>query len=142
MRTLVAALLIVAQALLFSRAAVAEVNYDLFPGFGEKHGYPPTVTYRAWIVSYKDNKYYVCVARYDLATPKTPALQCALGGSFDPPLLSGANVKTLQALGGPRGAPGTEEAKSDFFWQIDQATGQIQFCIPISGTNCVAYKIP
>ena len=142
MRILITVLMLVTYALWSSCAAVAEVNYDLFPGYGEKRGFPPMVSYRAWVISYKDNKYYVCVASYDLATPKTPMLQCTLGGSYNPSLLNGPDVKTIQALGGPRGATGTEEARSAFFWQIDQASGKIQFCIPISGTNCVAYQVP
>jgi hypothetical protein len=134
--------LMVACALCFSSAAKAQVNYDLFPGYGEKQGYPPAVHYRAWVISYRDNRYYRCVASYDTSTPTTPSLVCTLDGAFDPPLLSGASVKTLQALGGPGGGPGSDEALSRFFWQIDQATGQIQFCIPISGRNCVAFQIP
>jgi hypothetical protein len=118
------------------------VNYDLFPGYGEKHGYPPSASYRAWIVNYRDNKYYYCVANYDLGAPKTPVLSCTLLGAFNPPLQGGPSVKTFQALGGPRGASGTEESLSAFFWQIDQATGQVQFCIPIDGVNCVRTQLP
>ena len=31
---------------------------------------------------------------------------------------------------------------SIFFWQIDQATGKIQFCLPVANINCVAFQIP
>jgi hypothetical protein len=134
--------LMVTCALGLSSAAKAQVNYDLFPGYGEKQGYPPAVHYRAWVINYRDNKYYRCVASYETNAPATPSLTCTLDGSFEPPLLSGANVKTLQALGGPGGGAGSDEALSRFFWQIDQVTGQIQFCIPISGKNCVSFQIP
>jgi hypothetical protein len=134
--------LMVTCALGLSSAAKSQVNYDLFPGYGEKQGYPPAVHYRAWVINYRDNEYYRCVASYETNAPTTPSLTCTLDGAFEPPLLSGANVKTLQALGGPSGGAGSDEALSRFFWQIDQATGQIQFCIPISGRNCVSFKIP
>ena len=134
--------LIVTGALFVPGAVRAQVNYDLLPGYGTKHGYPPTVTYRAWVLSYRDNKYYGCVATYDFVTPTTPTLICRSIGSFEPPLLSGDHVKTLQAPGGPSGGFGSEEILSVFFWQIDQSTGQIQFCIPVAGINCVAFQIP
>jgi hypothetical protein len=138
MRNVIAGLL-VAFSFLFSGAVRAQVNYELFPGYGDKRGYPPTVDYRAWVINYKDNKYYRCVASYTFGMPATPTLACTLIGSFNPPLMRGANVKTLQALGGP--VDGTGEARAAFFWQIDQETGQIQFCIPIHGTNCAVFQI-
>src|SRR5271167_4518648 len=96
MRNVIAVLVII-SVLCFSGAVSAEVNYDLLPGYGTKHGYPPTVTYRAWVLSYRDSKYYTCLAAYDFVTPTTPTLSCRPLGSFEPPLLSGDNVKTLQA---------------------------------------------
>jgi len=132
---------VVTCALCCSGAASAQVNYDLFPGYGEKQGYPPAVNYRAWVISYRDNKYYRCVGSYDANAPATPTLVCTLDGAFDPPLLSGANVKTLQALGSPTGGAGSDEALSRFFWQIDKTTGEIRFCIPIPGKNCAAFQI-
>jgi hypothetical protein len=124
-------------------AATAQApQYELFPGYGGERGYPPTVNYYAWVLSYKDSKHYTCVASYEVAAPATPKLNCTFGGSFEPPLLSGPNVKTMQALGGPRAGPGTDEARSSFFWQIDQATGKVQFCMPVAGTNCAAFQIP
>lgn len=138
----VIAVLIVTGVLCFSGAVGAQVNYDLLPGYGNKRGYPPTVTYRAWVVSYKDNKFYSCIATYDFDNPATPTLSCRAAGSFEPPLLNGAHVKTMQAPGGPPGGPGTEENLSVFFWQIDQVTGQVQFCIPVANINCVAFQIP
>jgi hypothetical protein len=139
---IVIAVLIATGALCFSGAVSAQVNYDLLPGYGNKHGYPPTVTYRAWVLSYRDNKLYSCLATYDFTNPTTPTLTCNPTGSFEPPLLNGAHVKTLQAPGGPPSGLGTEENLSVFFWQIDQVTGQIQFCMPIAGINCVAFQIP
>ena len=139
---IVIAVLIAADVLGFSGAVKAQVNYDLLPGYGNKHGYPPTVTYRAWVLSYRDSKFYSCIATYDFTNPTTPTLTCSPTGSFQPPLLSGAHVKTLQAPGGPPSGHGTEENLSVFFWQIDQVTGQIQFCMPIANINCVAFKIP
>ena len=97
--------LMVTCALCLSSAAQSQINYDLFPGYGEKQGYPPSVHYRAWVINYRDNKYYRCVASYETNAPTTPSLTCTLDGAFDPPLLSGANVKTLQALGVPGAAP-------------------------------------
>jgi hypothetical protein len=138
----VIALLIVTGVLCFSGAVRAQVNYDLLPGYGDKHGYPPKVTYRAWVVSYRDNKFYSCFATYDFVTPATPTLICSQKGSFEPPLLSGAHVKTLQAPGGPPGGVGSEEGLSVFFWQINQATRKIQFCMPVANINCVAFQIP
>ncbi len=132
--------LIVASVLCFSGAASAQVNYDLFPGHGGKVGYPPVVNYHAWVISYRDSKFYNCVATYDVITPSTPRLICKLGGSFDPPLLTGANVKTLQALGTTDA--NNDEAQSGFFWQIDQATGQTQFCMHGVKINCVTFQIP
>lgn len=134
--------LIATCVLCFAGAVSAQVNYDLLPGYGNKHGYPPTVTYRAWVLSYRDNKYYSCLATYDFVNPTTPTLTCRPMGSFEPPLLSGDHVKTLQALGGPPSGFGTEENLSVFFWQIDQTTGQVQFCMPIANINCVAFQIP
>ncbi len=119
----------------------AQVNYGLFAGYGIKRGYPPIVNYRAWVISYKGNKYYDCIARYDATVPATPSLDCELGGSFDPPLLTGSDVKTVQALGSPRAGRGTDEAQAGFFWQIDQASGKIQFCIPIQKLNCATFQI-
>jgi hypothetical protein len=136
------AVLIVTGAVFFSSAVSAQVNYDLLPGYGTKHGYPPTVTYRAWVLSFKDNKYYGCVATYDFVAPTTPTLFCRPMGSFEPPLMSGDHVKTLQAPGGPSGGVGSEEILSVFFWQIDQSTGRIQFCIPVANINCVTFQIP
>ena len=133
--------LLVAAGLCLGGAAGAQVDYDLFPGFGEIKGHPMIVRYRAWVVSYKNNAYYQCVALYDFSNPATPTLTCDRGGSFNPPLLKGATVKTVQAPGGPRGGPGTDEAQSSFFWQIDQATGKVQFCMPTLETNCVAFQI-
>jgi hypothetical protein len=138
----VIAVLIVTGALCFSGVVSAQVNYDLLPGYGNKRGYPPTVTYRAWVVSYRDNKFYSCIATYDFDNPATPTLSCRATGSFEPPLLNGAHVKTVQAPGGPPGGPGTEENLSVFFWQIDQVTGQVQFCIPVANINCVAFQVP
>jgi hypothetical protein len=138
----VIATLIFAGVLCIPAAVSAQVNYDLLPGYGDKHGYPPKVTYRAWVLSYRDSKYYSCSATYDFVAPATPTLVCGLKGSFEPPLLSGAHVKTLQAPGGPPGGVGSEESLSIFFWQIDQATGQIQFCLPVANINCVAFQIP
>src|SRR5579862_8150891 len=48
------AVLIVIGTLCFSDAVSAQVNYDLLPGYGTKRGYPPTVNYRAWVLSYRD----------------------------------------------------------------------------------------
>ena len=138
----VIATLIFAGVLCFAGAVSAQVNYDLLPGYGDKHGYPPKVTYRAWVLSYRDSKFYSCFATYDFVAPATPTLVCGLKGSFEPPLLSGPNVKTLQAPGGPPGGVGSEESLSIFFWQIDQATGKIQFCLPVANINCVAFQIP
>jgi hypothetical protein len=141
------AILLVTNALCLPSAASAQVNgaqvnYDLFPGFGEVRNYPPIVKYRAWVLSYRDSKYYNCLATYDFVRPATPALSCSLGGTFNPPLMSGANVRTLQALGSPFAGTNTEEPLSSFFWQIDQATGQLQFCMPVGGVNCVGFRIP
>jgi hypothetical protein len=136
------AVLLFTGALFFSGAVSAQVNYDLLPGYGTKYGYPPTVTYRAWVLSFKDNKYYGCVATYDFVAPTTPTLFCRPMGSFEPPLMSGDHVKTLQAPGGPSGGVGSEEILSVFFWQIDQSSGQIQFCIPVANINCVRFQIP
>ena len=72
----VIAVLIVTGVFWFSGAASAQVNYDLLPGYGTKHGYPPTVTYRAWVLSYRDSKYYSCLAAYEFDSPKTPTLIC------------------------------------------------------------------
>jgi hypothetical protein len=132
---------LVTTALCLPSAASAQVNYELFPGFGEVRNYPPIVKYRAWVLSYRDSKYYNCLATYDFVRPATPALSCTLGGTFDPPLMSGANVRTLQALGSPFAGASTEEPLSSFFWQIDQATGQVQFCMPVAGVNCVGLRI-
>jgi hypothetical protein len=140
MRNLIA-VLVIAGVLFSSGAASAQVNYDLLPGYGTKHGYPPTVNYRAWVLSYRDSKYYDCIASYDFVTPTTPTLSCRPLGSFEPPLLSGDHVKTLQAPGGSPGSVGSEEPLSVFFWQIDQSTGKIQFCIPVANINCVAFQI-
>jgi hypothetical protein len=141
MRNVIAVLTIIGM-LCFPCPVRAQVNYDLLPGYGTKYGYPPTVTYRAWVLSFRDSKYYNCSAMYDFVTPTTPALSCRPMGSFDPPLLSGDHVKTLQAPGGPPGGVGSEETLSVFFWQIDQVTGQVQFCIPAANINCVAFQIP
>jgi hypothetical protein len=141
MRHLIA-VLVITGLLCFSGVVSAQVNYDLLPGYGTKHGYPPTVTYRAWVLSYRDSKYYDCIASYDFVTPTTPTLTCRPLGSFEPPLLSGDHVKTLQAPGGSPGSVGSEEPLSVLFWQIDQSTGKIQFCIPVSNINCVAFQIP
>jgi hypothetical protein len=138
----VIAVLTVTGVFWFSGAVSAQVNYDLLPGYGTKHGYPPTVSYRAWVLSYRDSKFYSCIAAYEFDSPKTPTLICRPMGSFEPPLLSGPNVKTLQAPGGPPSGFGSEEILSVFFWQIDQATGQIQFCMPVASINCVAIQIP
>jgi hypothetical protein len=141
MRNLIA-VLVVTGVFFISGAVSAQVNYDLLPGYGIKHGYPPTVNYRAWVLSFRDSKYYSCLATYDFVTPTTPTLICNLIGSFEPRLLSGDHVKTLQAPGGPPGGFGGEEVLSVFFWQIDQSTGKIQFCIPVANINCVAFQIP
>ena len=138
----VIAVLTVTGMLSFWDAASAQVNYELLPGYGIKHGYPPTVNYRAWVLSYRDSKYYGCLATYEFVTPTTPTLICRPIGTFDPPLLSGDHVKTLQAPGGPLGGFGSEEILSIFFWQIDQSTGKVQFCIPVDNINCVAFQIP
>jgi hypothetical protein len=138
----VIAVLTVTGVFWFSGAVSAQVNYDLLPGYGTKHGYPPTVSYRAWVLSYRDSQFYSCLAAYEFDSPKTPTLICRPIGSFQPPLLSGPNVKTLQAPGGPPSGFGSEEILSVFFWQIDQATGQIQFCMPVANINCVAFQIP
>jgi len=61
----VIATLIFAGVLCIPAAVSAQVNYDLLPGYGDKHGYPPKVTYRAWVLSYRDSKYYSCSATYD-----------------------------------------------------------------------------
>jgi hypothetical protein len=135
------AVLLVAAALSSSNAASAELNYELFPGFGEVRNYPPIVKYRAWVLSYRDSKYYNCLATYEFVRPATPTLSCGLGGTFNPPLMSGANVRTLQAPGSPFAGTNTEEPLSSFFWQIDQATGQLQFCMPVTGVNCVGFRI-
>lgn len=132
--------LIAASVLCFSGAASAQVNYELFPGHGGKVGYPPTVNYHAWVISYRSNKYYSCVASYDFIKPATPTLICTPGASFDPPLLSGANVKTFQAIG--TSDANNDEAQSGFFWQIDQAAGHIQFCMHGVKINCAAVQIP
>jgi len=139
MRNLIAAL-IITSTLCFSGAARAQVNYELFPGHGGRVGYPPVVNFHAWIINYRENKYYSCIARYDVNTPTTPTLFCMLADSFNPPLLRGANVKTFQALGSPNA--NNDEAQSGFFWQIDQVTGQTQFCMHGVKINCVAYQIP
>jgi len=137
------AVLIVTGALFFSGAASAQVNYDLLPGYGNKHGYPPTVTYRAWVLSFKDSKYYGCVATYDFVAPATPILVCKPTGSFEPPLLRGDHVKTVaSARRSFRWRWQRRDFIRFFFWQIDQTTGQIQFCIPVANTNCAAFQIP
>jgi hypothetical protein len=141
MRNVIAVLMVTGM-LCFSNAVNAQVNYDLLPGYGTKHGYPATVNYRAWVLSYRDSKYYSCLATYDFVAPTTPTLICNPMGSFEPPLLSGDHVKTLQAPGGPPSGIGNEETLSVFFWQIDQSTGKIQFCIPVANINCVAFQIP
>jgi hypothetical protein len=135
-------ILLITNMICISNAVSAQVNYDLFPGHGEIRGYPMKVNYRAWVISYRQNKYYNCFASYDFATPMTPTLTCSVGGSFNPPLLSGNNVKTVQALGSPRGGPESDEAQSGFFWQIDQDAGRVQFCMPVLRVNCVAFQIP
>lgn len=124
----------------FSDPARAQVNYELFPGRGGKVGFPPIVNYHAWIIGYRDNKFYNCTASYDVTSPATPTLMCKLGGSFNPPLLRGDNVKTFQALGTTDA--NNEEAQSGFFWQIDQVTGQTQFCMHGVEINCVSIQIP
>ncbi len=136
------ALLIIGNLLFCITANGAQLNYELFPGYGSKLGYPVVVSYRAWVISYKANKYYACVASYEAATPKTPKLNCTLGGSFEPPLLSGPDVKTVQALGGPRSGRETAEALSSFLWQIDQNNGKVQFCMPLEKANCATFQIP
>jgi hypothetical protein len=133
-------LLMCTNVLCYSSAASAQVNYELFPGHGGKVGYPPTVNYHAWVISYRDSKFYDCVAGYDFLKPSTPTLDCKLSGSFNPPLLGGANVKTFQALG--TSSANNDEVQSGFFWQIDQTTGQTQFCMHGVPINCVAVQLP
>ena len=98
------------------------------------------MNYHAWVISYKDNRFYNCVASYDVTSPSTPTLVCKLGGTFNPPLLSGPNVKTFQALGTTDA--NNDEPQSGFFWQIDQTTGQTQFCMHGVDVNCISAQMP
>lgn len=125
---------------LFLGPARAQVNYELFPGHGSKAGFPPIVNYHAWITGYRDNKFYNCTGSYDVITPRHRHLFASQVDQFNPPLLSGANVKTFRALG--TCDANNDEARSGIFCQIGRVTGQTQFRMHGVPINCVAVQIP
>jgi hypothetical protein len=116
----------------------AQVNYELLAGYGQggaqRH-------YFARVISFKDNKFYNCAAITD---PKVaPTLRCtSLPGNYT--FLSGNNVKTVQT----RSSYNTT-APWDAFWQVDQASGEVNFCsqgapqgAPPAAQACASFKIP
>jgi hypothetical protein len=116
----------------------AQVNYELLPGYGQgglqRH-------YFARVISFKDNKFYNCAAITD---PKAaPTLRCTLlPGNYT--FLSGNNVKTIQTRSNYN-----TTAPWDAFWQIDQVSGEVNFCgqgapqgTPPSAQTCASFRIP
>jgi len=109
----------------------AQVNYELLPGYGQGD------RFFARVISFRESKIYNCSATTD---PKAaPALSCTpLPGNYT--LLSGNNVKTVQT----RSSYNTT-GPWDAFWQIDQISGEINFCSPgrqPTSQTCVSSKIP
>jgi hypothetical protein len=95
------------------------------------------------VLSHKDNKIYFCAARWFTEPPRQFfTLKCA-GGEWKGTLLKGPAVKTV-VLELP--FPQTRYGLEDTFWQLDQATGDIQYCSAIpfyqGASNCVRAKIP
>jgi hypothetical protein len=109
----------------------AQVNYDLLPGYG---GGGRSF---ARVISFRENKIYTCAATTD---PKAaPTLSCTpLPGNYT--LLNGSNVKTIQTR-----STFNTTGPWDAFWQIDQVSGEVNFCSPgrqPTAQTCVSSKIP
>src|SRR5262245_8848020 len=88
----------------------AQVNYELLAGYGS--GAQHRFRHFARVISFKDNKFYHCIAITD---PKAaPTLGCTpLPGNYT--FLSGNNVKTVQTR-----SNFSATGPWDVFWQIDQ----------------------
>ena len=130
MRALLATIAVL-TVLTASTVVRAQVNYELLPGYGQGG------RYFARVISFKDNKFFNCAATTD---PKAvPILSCTpLPGNYT--FLSGNNVKTVQSHSNYN-----TTAPWDAFWQIDQVSGEVNFCSqgrqPPAQT-CVSLKIP
>jgi hypothetical protein len=106
-------------------AASAQVNYVLLAGPPVSAPRPPAqvALYPARVVNLKDNKYYACEA-YRMPNGMNPIINCSSSGA-KMTLLKGNDVVTIQAQ--PNGTVQVPQAWW-VFWQINQTTGEINFC--------------
>ena len=119
-------------------AAKAQVNYDLLPGYLSLQQGGNHYRWDAAVLSRKDSKMYHCTA---LSYQQTQiSLQC-FATAFVGTALNGPHVVTVQPIN--ISTPNT--GFTGDFWQLDQNTGEIQFCYSVAapGTpNCARAKLP
>jgi hypothetical protein len=84
-----------------------------------------TTSYSAIVLSFADSKIYWCTVSLD-SSRKEFSLSCPQYTGFVGTLLSGANV--APAVLAPGLNPGITTTPGQALWQIDQTSGQVQFC--------------
>ena len=117
--------------------ASAQVNYDLLPGNFTIDG--PDLTWRSEVLNRRDSKLYVCEAaakreRSSITLTCNPIY-------FSGTALNGNNVVTIPS----RSSDASNPSNWFNFWQIDQSTGEVQFCYAgaTQGTpSCATFKVP
>jgi hypothetical protein len=101
--------------------------------------------YKVFYVSNTRRYVYICFATFEEQAGSVPSLHCGAKLPLDGwNLSSSPNVKT-QMVGREFGYPGDEPNIPLGLWQIDQVTGDLQFCFagPLTGhNNCVFINPP
>ena len=139
----VLAALILTVGMLWSSVASAQDKYYQLlplPAISPTAG---TTHYSAIVLSFADSKVYWCTVMLN-SSKKEFSLSCPQYTAFVGALLSGPNVAPAVLAPGPNPAIATTPGLA--IWQIDQTSGEVQFCAigspPLgSKSSCLETKL-
>jgi hypothetical protein len=123
--------------LIMNAAALAQdARYELFPEPTVSRGTNHWVS-SAYVLDKKDNRFWICTARYNFDSKEANNGDCAgLNSDIGRPSLT-ERYRTRAVVGSV--PPGTF---LPVFWFVEPATGDIQFCAPRQPGVCVRVKLP
>jgi hypothetical protein len=119
------AALIFISGILWSGVASAQVKYYQLLPLPTISPIAGAISYSAIVLSFADSKIYWCTVSVD-SSKKEFSLSCPQYTAFVGALLSGPNVGPAVLAPGPNPAIATTPGQA--IWQIDQTSGEVQFC--------------
>lgn len=119
----------IAIAIWLSQPAQAESPIYQFIDVGSAPGGAAQI-YSAFLLDYRENRFYVCSASYKSGQPPTPRCREDTAYSQQSVIAKGSSVQSVVHI------DNTRHALPLGLWQVDQQRGTAQFCI-VNPMTCV-----